>query len=78
MVLPIKRITVIRNKKQVPASGIIILLLVLINVITIMEAYTGNEKWYWVLVLTLPLLLLAIINVRRRKVESSKCKILGS
>ena len=78
MVLPIKRITVIRNKKQVPASGIIILLLVLINVITIMEAYTGNEKWYWVLVLTLPLLLLAIINVRQRKVESSKCKILGS
>lgn len=55
----------IRNKRRVPASRIIILLLVLGNVITIIEAYTGNEKWYWVLVLTLPLLLLAIINVRQ-------------
>lgn len=54
-----------RNKRRVPASRIIILLLVLGNVITIIEAYTGNEKWYWVLVLTLPLLLLAIINVRQ-------------
>lgn len=54
-----------RNKRRVPASRIIILLLVLGNVITIIEAYTGNEKWYWVLVLTLPLLLPAIINVRQ-------------
>jgi glutamate synthase domain-containing protein 2 len=57
----------IQNKIRVPASGIIILLLVLANVIAIREGYTANEKWYWVLVLTLPLLLLAIINIRQRK-----------
>lgn len=57
----------IRNIKRVPVSGIIILLLVLANVITIIESYTGNERWYWALVLALPLLLLAIINVRQRK-----------
>jgi len=62
----IKRIIMIHNKKQVPASGIAILMLVLVNVLAIIEAYTNNEKWYWVLVVTLPLLLLAIAHVRRK------------
>jgi hypothetical protein len=57
----------IQDQKRVPASGIIILILVLANVIAIREGYTTNEKWYWVLALTLPLLLLAIVNIRQRK-----------
>jgi hypothetical protein len=57
----------IQNKKRVPASGIIILLLVLANVVAIREGYTANEKWYWALVLSLPLLLLAIVNIRQRE-----------
>lgn len=56
-----------RINKSVPASGIIILLLVLINVIVIKEAFTGNGKWYLSLVITLPLLLLAIANIRQKK-----------
>lgn len=65
--LSIKRITMIQNKKRVPANGIIILILVLANIIAIREGYVAGEKWYWVLVLTLPLLLLAIVNIRQRK-----------
>jgi len=57
----------IHNKKQVPASRIAILMLVLVNVLAIIEAYTTNENWYWVLVITLPLLFLAIANIRRKK-----------
>jgi glutamate synthase domain-containing protein 2 len=57
----------IQNKIRIPASGIIILILALANVIVIREGYVTNEKWYWVLVLTLPLLLLAIINIRQKK-----------
>jgi hypothetical protein len=53
----------IQDQKRVSASGLIILVLVLSNVIAIKEAYIDNEKWYWVLFITLPLLLLAIVNI---------------
>ena len=51
-----------RNQKSIPASRIIILILVLLNVIVIEEGYTGNGSWYYALILTLPLLILAILN----------------
>ncbi|HEX6845437.1 MAG TPA: FMN-binding glutamate synthase family protein [Chitinophagaceae bacterium] len=56
-----------RIQKPVSASKIIILLLVLLNVIVLKAAYTGNEKWYWSLIITMPLLLLAILNIRQQK-----------
>ena len=56
-----------RNQKSIPMSGMIILLIVLINVIVLRQAYTGSERWYLVLILTLPLLVLAITNIRQRK-----------
>lgn len=55
------------GKQPVSASGLIILMLVLLSVIAIKEGYTSNEKWYRVLIVTLPLLLLAIINIRQKK-----------
>ena len=56
-----------QNQKSIPISRMIILLFVLINVIVIRQAYTGSGKWYYVLILTLPLLILAITNTRQRK-----------
>ncbi|WP_217603404.1 FMN-binding glutamate synthase family protein [Chitinophaga sp. GbtcB8] len=56
-----------RDNKSIPVSGIIILVLILINIIAIREAFTGNGMWYLVLSLTLPLLLLAIANIRQKK-----------
>src|SRR5690349_2501192 len=59
---------VMANKQwSISASGIIILLLILLNVILITFGYTGNENWYWGLIPTLPLLVLAILNVRQKK-----------
>ena len=49
------------------ASGIIILILVLLSAIAMKSGYISNEKWYWVLIVTLPLLLLAILNIRQKK-----------
>ena len=57
----------LRNKRSMPAAGIIILLFILLNIIAVIEGYTGNGKWYWILILTIPLLLLAIANVRQKK-----------
>ena len=57
----------IRNQKNVPASGVIILILVLVSALALKGGYMNSEKWYWVLILTLPLLLLAILNIRQNK-----------
>ena len=54
------------GKKKVSASGSIIFLLVLINVIIIRSAFVNNSNWYWALAVSVPLLLLAIINVRQK------------
>lgn len=56
-----------RNKMKVPISGMIILLIVLINVTVIRQAFIGNERWYLVLIITLPLLALAVVNILQRK-----------
>jgi hypothetical protein len=42
-------------------------IIVLINVVVIREGYIGNGSWYYALILTLPLLLLGIKNIRQRK-----------
>ncbi|MEO6315543.1 MAG: FMN-binding glutamate synthase family protein [Chitinophagaceae bacterium] len=55
------------NQKSVSISGMIILLLVLLNVIFITTGYTSDENWYGWLIITLPLLLLAVANVRQQK-----------
>jgi glutamate synthase domain-containing protein 2 len=55
--------------KQNPtsASGLIILILVLLSAIAMETGYMSNKNWYWVLLVTLPLLLLAILNIRQKK-----------
>ncbi len=60
-----------RNQKQGPASRLIILMLVFGTVISVKEGYIGNEKWYWILIVTVPLLLLAMVNGRREKHDES-------
>ena len=49
-----------RNQKHNSLSSIILLVLVFVNAIVLRTAYTVNEKWYWALLVTLPLLLIAI------------------
>jgi hypothetical protein len=56
-----------RNLDPAPASKMSIAFLVLINTIAIRDGYAGNEKWYWMLIVTLPLLLLAIFTLRQKK-----------
>jgi len=55
------------KEKNVSVSRIVILLLVIINVLIIKVAFIQNENWYWGLIVTMPLLLIAIIDVRQTK-----------
>ena len=48
-------------------SGIIIAFIALMNLIVLGQAYVTNGGWYFVLFFTLPLLALAIANIRQRK-----------
>src|SRR3954469_3775070 len=60
-------INTMRNKKFVSISKMIVLLLITINVIIVRTAFIGNSNWYWALVIFVPLLLLAIANIRQKK-----------
>src|SRR4051812_42194321 len=57
----------ITDKKQVSVSKMIVLALIIINVIIVRTAFIGNSNWYWALVIFVPLLLLAISNIRQKK-----------
>ncbi|MBL0337436.1 MAG: FMN-binding glutamate synthase family protein [Chitinophagaceae bacterium] len=56
-----------RNQKSVSASGVIILIIVLLNAIILKTAYINNADYYWALLILLPLLLLAIYNIKQKK-----------
>jgi hypothetical protein len=58
----------IRDPKKISISGIISLMLVIINALILRAALvTGNEQWYLAFVFTIPLLLIAISNIRKIK-----------
>jgi len=56
-----------RNQERVSASGIVILILVMLNVIILKTAFIHDAENYWGLVITLPLLLIAIFDAIRQK-----------
>jgi hypothetical protein len=51
------------SETKVPISRVVILLLVFLNALIIKVAFIRNESWYWALVVTLPLLLLATYHL---------------
>lgn len=57
----------LHKEKNVSVSGSIILLLVFLNAFILKFAFTRNESWYFGLIVTLPLLLVAIYNGRQKK-----------
>ena len=57
----------IKDRKQVSFSRMVVLLLLLVNAVILKIAFTGNSNWYWALLIFVPLLLLAISNIRQKK-----------
>jgi hypothetical protein len=55
-----------RNPKKISVSGTIVLVLVLLNVIILEKGFTANKEWYSLLVVTVPLLMVALIKGHRR------------
>jgi hypothetical protein len=56
-----------RNQEKVSANGIVILILVMLNVIILKTAFINDAQIYWGLIITLPLLLIAIFDTIKKK-----------
>ena len=65
----LKNIIMLDKEKKNSIGGTIILLLVFINAFILKIAFIENGKWYITLVITLPLLLIAVYNARRHAVS---------
>ena len=66
----------LHKEKNVSVSGTIILLLVISNVLILKVAFIQNENWYWALVVSLPLLLIAILIQKVRIKADNKDEIM--
>jgi hypothetical protein len=55
-----------RSRSATTVSGIVMLLAVLLNTVVLEQGYVSNSKWYYLLVITLPLLLITAMRLRRK------------
>lgn len=62
----------IKNKKHIPAKNMAVGLLVLLNAVILANGFTMSEKWYWLLIVFLPLLLLAVRDNSAKSSEKSQ------
>ncbi len=55
------------DKENTSFKGLMVLTLIFINAIVVKVAFLSGENWYWLLVVTLPLLLMSVYTKRKRK-----------
>ena len=56
-----------QNKNNPSVSSTLITLLVMVNIIIVSIAYTAGPYWYWALLVTMPLFLLALRDRHQKK-----------
>ena len=66
-----------RNKETVPVSGMVLVLLVILNAIVLRAGLTKNTGWYWVLCVTLPLLLIVTRNACKKQPADVRTNLAG-
>ncbi|MBD0286037.1 MAG: hypothetical protein ICV79_11535 [Flavisolibacter sp.] len=54
-----------RNPQTVSAHGVAMLLSAIANAVVLRNGLTINEKWYWALILTVPMLLFVLMDKRK-------------
>lgn len=57
----------LHNERNISVSKNIILLLVFLNAFILKVAFIRDESWYFGLIVTFPLLLVAMYNIHQRK-----------
>ena len=55
------------RNQMVSISRSIVFILVALNVVILRQAYIGNAQWYWALIVSCPLLLIALSDIYQKK-----------
>lgn len=55
-----------RDLQQLRTSGVSAFVLFLINVLILERGFIANNKWYWLLLLTIPGLFVCLLQTRKR------------
>lgn len=55
------------NSRPVSIRGMIIFSLILLNALIVQAAFTGKDNWYWALLITFPMLFIALLDMRQKK-----------
>ncbi len=55
------------NTTDVSGSGVVALAMVLFNAVVLKNAYLVHEKWYWMLLFTIPAMVYALIGLYRSR-----------
>jgi hypothetical protein len=58
-----------RNQKKISANGSLALLLLLINANILKSGWIIHANWYWLLLLTIPLQVAALVAQRRKSTK---------
>ena len=58
-----------RNQQPVSASGIILLVFVLLSAVIAKKAYVADQSWYWYLCITIPVVILIAFSIRRKRIK---------
>jgi hypothetical protein len=56
-----------KNSKQIISGSMLIFSLLLVNAIVLRSAFTLNEKWYWLLLATIPMLVVVQMVAKRNR-----------
>ena len=54
----------IRNQKDISINNFVLSILIFLNVVILKTANTMDEKWYWALLISIPLLFIAFRSGR--------------
>ncbi|HEY1021686.1 MAG TPA: hypothetical protein VGE06_05210 [Flavisolibacter sp.] len=55
------------NTTDVSGSGVMAMAMVLCNVVVLKNAYLIHAKWYWMLLVTVPVMVFALIDFYRSR-----------
>lgn len=64
----------IQDRTAISANGLTINIMILVNVVILRHAFIADKSWYWMLGISLPLLLLGVFTGGKKKLKNKAGK----
>lgn len=64
--------------KKISASRTILMLFIFLNAVVVKEAFIRNSKWYFALIITVPLLLITLYYTKQKKPKHITANLMES